>query len=272
MKILYIGDIMGSFGRTVLTRELPGIRHEHAPDVVIAQAENVTHGRGINRRHYEELRQAGIHGFSSGNHIYAREDIRPLLDDPDHPITQPANYPAGTHGAQYKLLPTSAGNIALITLMGQIVGKDADVPADNPLQVVDAILDNLRTEAPVATLVNFHGDYSSEKVVIGQYLDGRVTAAVGDHWHIPTADARVLPGGTAHISDVGMVGALNASLGIKTDIIVRRWLGKEQGRNEPEQHGEYQFNSVIIDCDETSGCARHIEPVARHGKITELHV
>lgn len=273
MRILYIGDIMGKFGRRVVEQELPQIRSDYRPEIIIAQAENVTHGKGISRQHYDELKLLGIHGFTSGNHIYAREEITPLLDDPDHPITQPANYPAGTSGIKYKFLPTGSGDLLLVTLMGQIVGKDADVPADNPLHVIDAVLRDVgdgghsESSAHIGTLVNFHGDYSSEKVVIGQYLDGKATAVLGDHWHVPTADARVLPGRTAHISDVGMVGARNASLGIKTDVIVKRWRGDNQGSNELVEEGEYQFCGVVIDFDESTGHARDIQQILRYGTL-----
>lgn len=265
MKLLYIGDIMGSTGRSVTADLLPGIKAEYQPDVVLAQGENVTHGRGLSLQHYEELKSLGIDGFMSGNHIFARKDILPLLADPNAPITRPANYPSGTDGKTHKFLDTPFGKVLLITLMGQIVGKDADEPTDNPLHVVDGLL-NKYAAGTVTTIVNFHGDYSSEKVVIGHYLDGRVSAVIGDHWHVPTADARVLPGGTAHISDVGMVGVLNSSLGVKTEVIVKRWRGDEQGRNELEEEGELQFNGVLIDIDETTGKAHDIQQIIRHIK------
>jgi calcineurin-like phosphoesterase len=132
-------------------------------------------------------------------------------------------------------------------LLGQIVGRDADKPVDNPLLIVDKILESQKNTEKVATIVNFHGDYSSEKVVIGHYLDGRVTAVVGDHWHVPTADARVLPGGTAHITDVGMCGVLDASLGIKFESVLPRWRDDKQTRNVLETEGRRQFNAVLID-------------------------
>jgi metallophosphoesterase (TIGR00282 family) len=256
---------MGKFGRWVTERELPGLRAEYAPDFVIAQAENVTHGSGINRQHYGELKQLGVDGFTSGNHIFKREDIQPLLDDPTVPITRPANYPAGNQGVPYKTLSTSRGEVILITLMGQIVGKDADVPANNPLHDIDNILQAIRPLHPIATIVNFHGDYSSEKVVIGQYLDGKVTAVIGDHWHIPTADARILSRGTAHMSDVGMVGARDSSLGVDTEIIVRRWREEEQGSNQLSERGVYQFSGALVDVDETTGLARDIQHIFRSG-------
>lgn len=266
MKLLYIGDIMARFGREVTRELLPQIRGEQQPDIVIAQAENVTHGSGINVEHMRELQELGVDGFTSGNHIFKRKDILPLLSDSKEPITRPANYPAGTSGLPYKLLPTSFGKVLLISLMGQVVGKDADEPMDNPLKIIDDLLATYASQA-VATVVNFHGDYSSEKVVIGHYLDGRVSAVIGDHWHVPTADGRVLPGGSAHISDVGMVGARNSSLGVKTDVIVKRWRGEAQGRNELVESGGYQFNAALIDIDTAAGLARDFQLLQYYGDL-----
>src|SRR6202012_2131567 len=133
-----------------------------------------------------------------------------------------------------------------ISLLGNIVGKDADRPVDNPLQVVDAILKSQQDVKRAATIVNFHGDFSSEKVIIGHYLDGKVTAVIGDHWHVPTADARVLPKGTAHITDVGMCGVLDASLGISFGSVIPRWRDGVKTRNVLETDGVRQFNAVLI--------------------------
>ena len=142
----------------------------------------------------------------------------------------------------------------IISLLGKIVGKDADLPIDNPLKVVDAILQKEQQNgAPTATIVNFHGDYSSEKRIIGYYLDGRVSAVIGDHWHIPTADADVLPKGTAHITDVGMCGSLDSSLGVAFASLLPRWRDGHQTRNVLETDGRMQFNALLIDIDDQTG-------------------
>jgi hypothetical protein len=141
------------------------------------------------------------------------------------------------------------------------VGKDSDKPMDNPLKIVDEILKENETVKRVATIVNFHGDYSSEKRVIGYYLDGRVTAVVGDHWHVPTADAMILPKGTAHITDVGMCGSLHSSLGVKLENIVSRWRDGQRNKNELETDGSLQFNAVLITAQD--GKAADIIPVQR---------
>jgi len=148
-------------------------------------------------------------------------------------------------------------------LLGQIVGRDADMVLDNPLKVIDKILDDTKHVKYIARIVNFHGDYSSEKRVIGYYLDGKVTAVIGDHWHVPTADAFVLPKGTAHITDVGMCGALHSSLGIKLDTIIARWRDGIINRNQLENEGPLQFNAVLIESDNSTGLARNITHIQK---------
>lgn len=265
MRVLYIGDIVGEFGRWVIERELPVLKRDYRPDLILAQAENVTHGSGLSIEHYQQLRALGIDGFMGGNHTLARKETNALLNDRNHPVTRPANYPEGTPGLRYKLLSTPQGAVALISLLGQLVGKDQDAELDNPLQVIDELLSESEIAATTVKIVNFHGDYSSEKVVIGHFLDGRVSAVIGDHWHVPTSDGRVLPAGTAHISDVGMSGALNSCLGVKTDVIIARWYDQQPSRNRLEDSGAYQLNGVCIDIDTNTGKASDITPVFRSG-------
>lgn len=221
MNILYVGDIMGEPGIKTLEKILSDLIKEKQIDLVIAQAENTTEGKGINVDDFRRLQKIGVDFCTGGNWSLNQEDIIPLLEDSNEPIIRPANYPAGTSGKGYKYISKNDKTILVISLLGKIVGRDADKPLDNPLQRVDEILKEAKNHDTV--IVNLHGDFSSEKVIIGHYLDGRVTAVVGDHWHVPTADARILPKGTAHITDVGMVGVLNASLGISFDSVIPRW-------------------------------------------------
>lgn len=259
MNILYVGDIMGEPGILVAERVLPTLRKEKQVDLVIAQGENVTAGRGIAPDDFQRLQAAGVDFLTGGNWTLHLETIIPMLTDPDEPIIRPANYPAGTPGLGYKYIRTPQGSVLVISLLGHIVGKDADKPVDNPLHVIDHILEEERATAKVATIVNLHGDFSSEKRMIGYYLDGKVTAVVGDHWHVPTADAEVLPGGTAHQTDVGMCGSLDSSLGIKFDVTIKRWQTGSPSRNELELSGRMQFNALLIDVDEQTGLARDVE-------------
>lgn len=247
MNILYLGDIYGEPGIKIVEKLLPGLRKQYSVDVVIAQAENVTEGRGIDKSDYNKLKKIGVDFFTGGNWILSNKEIYDHLNDPAQPIIRPANYPVGTEGLGFKYLNTPKGKILVINLLGQIVGKDAKNPMNNPLKTVDHILETEDTSDCDAILVDFHGDYSSEKLVIGLYLDGRVSAVVGDHWHIATADAAILPKGTAHISDVGMCGTIYSSLGVKTNVIVKRWRDHATLKNEIEEDGELQLNAVLID-------------------------
>jgi hypothetical protein len=263
VNILYIGDVMGEPGIRVVEKVLLELRREKQIDLVIAQAENVTDGRGISPEDFNRLQAAGVDFCTGGNWSAYREEIIPLLDDPDEPIIRPANYPEGTPGLGHKYIETAKGNVLVVSLLGRIVGKDSDKPVDNPLHVMDRILDEEKTTARVATIVNFHGDYSSEKVVIGHFLDGRATAVVGDHWHVPSADAEVLPGGTAHITDVGMCGSLDSSLGIKSDIILKRWQTGKPSRNQLETAGRMQFNALLVESDATTALAKSAKLVQK---------
>jgi metallophosphoesterase (TIGR00282 family) len=243
---------MGEMGIAVLESVLSALRRDEHIDAVSAQAETVTGGKGMDPVDYRRLKAAGVDGFTGGNHSVARSELYPLLADPQVPVIGPANM-RGCPGPGYKYLDTPKGRILIISLLGHIVGRDAEKPTDNPLQTIDTILQSEKDQPRAATIVNFHGDFSSEKVVIGHYLDGRVTAVIGDHWHVPTADAQVLPGGTAHQTDVGMCGSLDSSLGVSFGSIVPRWRDEVQTRNILEMKGRRQFNAVLIDVDDATG-------------------
>lgn len=256
MKILYIGDVMGSMGIEAVKVFLPQIEKDHSPDLVIAQAENVTNGKGISAHDYKLLTGLGIDGFTGGNWTLHNKEIYPALNHSDEPIVRPANYSIGTQGKQYKILQTPAGAVLIVSLLGSIVGKDSEVQTDNPLLVIDKILQETKHVKFAAKLVNFHGDYSSEKRVIGYYLDGRVSMVVGDHWHVPSADAMILPNGTAHISDVGMCGSLHSSLGVELDIIISRWRDGKVLPNKLNSSGPLQLNAVLAEIDTNTALAK----------------
>jgi len=251
---------MGQAGMDVVEHVLPGLKRERQIDLVVAQAENVTEGKGITVEDFRKLRSWGVDFCSAGNWTLHRDEIIPALSDPNQPIIRPANYPDGTPGWGYKYVDTPAGKVLVISLLGQILGRDSGKQVDNPLQCVDAILEREKQTVRAATIVNFHGDYSSEKRVIGYYLDGRVAMVVGDHWHVPTADAMILPRGTAHITDVGMCGALDSSLGVKLDVIIQRWQTGQQSRNQLETDGRMQFNALYVETDQ-EGLATRVEHI-----------
>ncbi|HTB49139.1 MAG TPA: TIGR00282 family metallophosphoesterase [Verrucomicrobiae bacterium] len=266
MKILYVGDVMAEMGLQVVEQVLPQLRRGEQIDLVIAQAENVSDGKGVTIHDFKRLQTAGVDFCTGGNWSLYRDEIIPALNDPAQPIIRPANYPSGTPGRGWKYIETAAGKVLVISLLGHIVGKDADKPFDNPLQVVDKILESQQAVTKAAVIVNLHGDYSSEKVVIGHYLDGQATLVVGDHWHVPTADARVLPGGTAHITDAGMCGALDASLGVTYDSIIPRWRNGTKTRNILATEGRSQFNAVLVETN-SAGLAKSITQINQ-----QLHI
>jgi metallophosphoesterase (TIGR00282 family) len=263
VNILYLGDVMAEPGIRVVEKLLPALRAKHQVDLVIAQSENLSEGKGVRLEDFQRLKKAGVDFCTGGNHSFYREEIFPQLNDPSQPIIRPANYPAGTPGLGYKYARTPKGDVLVISLLGKIVGKDADLPVDNPLKVADAILESQKDVPHVATVLNFHGDFSSEKLIIGYYLDGRVSGVIGDHWHIATADADVLPRGTAHITDVGMCGSLDSSLGVKFDSLIIRWRDGKPTQNIIETEGRMQFSALLIDIDETTGLARSAKQIRR---------
>ncbi len=262
MRILYLGDIMAEPGIELIERRLPQLRKELQLDMVIAQAENVSDGKGIRPKDLARLRAAGVDFCTGGNHSLNKPEIIGQMTDPEVPIIRPANYPGDTPGLGFKYFTTPLGKVLVVSLLGQIVGKDADKPVDNPLIAIDAILESQKDVKRAATVVNLHGDFSSEKIVLGHYLDGRVTAVVGDHWHVATADARILPGGTAHMTDVGMCGVLDSSLGVKYSSIIPRWREGHATRNELETAGPFQLNGLLVTVSD-NGLATAVEPIRR---------
>jgi len=260
MKLLYIGDVMAEMGIKAVEQILPNLVKSHAIDFVLAQSENVSEGKGMTIADYDRLRQAGVQAFTGGNHTPTKPDLLPLLEDPNSPVVGPVNmadYPTYIH----KLVQTANGSVLVVSLLGSIVGRHAELATENPLKKLDEILATVPRDAYVAAVVNLHGDFSSEKIVLGHYFDGRVSLVVGDHWHVPTADAQVLPKGTAHITDVGMCGSLDSSLGVTYESIIPRWRDGYQTRNELETGGRSQFCAVLADIDEATGLARSIEQI-----------
>ena len=262
MNILYVGDVMGEMGLRVVEQVLPTLRHEKQVDFVVAQAENVTEGKGINQADFDRLKKAGVDFCTGGNWSLYQKDVIPALNDPNQPIIRPANYPEGTPGLGWKKVTTATGSVLVVSLLGKIVGRDAEKPTENPLQTIDEILKNEKAAGDVV-IVNLHGDFSSEKFIIGYYLDGRASVVVGDHWHVPTADADVLPNGTAHMTDVGMCGSLDSSLGVSFDSVIPRWRDGMQTRNTLETSGRAQFNALFVAVERQFGKAQGAEHIRR---------
>ena len=256
MNILYIGDIMGKPGRHVVSKLLPGIRIKYDVDFVIAQAENVTHGKAMSKKHFAELQESGVDAFSGGNHTFERKDTLQMVNNHKYPVIAPANVQRG-NSTSYKIIKHGNETVAMVSLLGYTIPSGYDQYTTSPLDCMDSLLPEILANNPTAIIVNIHGDVSSEKVMTGHYLDGKVTAVVGDHWHVPTADQRVLANGTAHVSDVGMCGVLNSSLGVDINVAIARWKGSV-ARNAMADLKEQQFNAVLITKEATSTRATSI--------------
>lgn len=242
MNILYIGDVMGRPGRETVARLLPEIREKHAVDLVIAQSENVSHGKAMTPTHMDELIEAGVDFFTGGNHSYKREQLFERLADPDSPVIGVSNVVGEYPDQGYKFITTKQGKVLVCGLLANVFPADLEITS--PLKRIDDILNDAPDDL-AAIVVNIHGDWSSQKVMAGHYLDGRVSLVVGDHWHVPTADSRVLPKGTGHITDVGMVGVLNSSLGIDLSMTIPRWRDEEHTKQLMAEDLPFQFNAIL---------------------------
>jgi metallophosphoesterase (TIGR00282 family) len=232
---------------------LPTIRHERDVHLVIANGENAAGGRGLTLTTAEELFDAGVDVITSGNHIWEHREIYPMLEG-ESPIIRPLNYPPGVPG--HGLLVRDG--VAIINLLGRTF---MGVAVDCPFRSADAALAGLQ-DSRVA-IIDIHAEATSEKVAMGWYLDGRVSAVIGTHTHVATADAHILPKGTAFVCDVGMVGPLNSIIGMEIEPIVQRFLTQLPTRFSPVEKGPTIFNSVLLDIDEASGRALSIERIDR---------
>ena len=255
MKLLFIGDVVGRPGRQVLSSRLGRLIDTRRIDFVVANAENAAGGFGLTLDTVRDLLALDIHVLTSGNHIWDKKEIIDHLDR-YRELLRPANYPPGLPGRGSGIFSTSAGiKIGVLNLEGRVFMNNLECP----FRAADALIEELRREASVI-LVDFHAEATSEKVALGHYLDGRVSAVVGTHTHVPTADERILPGGTAFITDVGMTGSRDSVIGIRKELAIEKFLNQWPVRFEIAK-GEPLLNAVLIDIDEQSGRARSIERI-----------
>jgi len=255
MNILFIGDVVGSPGRRALKEALHGVIDRHRVDFTIVNVENAAGGFGLTVELYEELSKLPIDVFTSGNHIWDKKEIYETLEASDR-LLRPANYPPGNPGRGATIQKTAAGvPVGVLHLQGQVF---MPANADSPFRVADDELAKMK-EAKVV-FVDMHGEATSEKQAIGWYLDGRVGAVVGTHTHVPTADERVLPGGTAYLTDAGMTGAYEGIIGFAKDRIIEKFLSQTPRSFETAKK-DIRLSGCVVDVDEATGKARKIERV-----------
>jgi hypothetical protein len=240
MKILFVGDVVGGLGRRTLAALLPGLRERHGPDFVVVNGENAAGGVGITQKTARELLETGADAITLGNHAYRHREVYELLDREPR-IVRPANYPKGSPGRGHTVVESNGMRLGVINMSG-LLFMDA---VRSPFPEVDALISELRGGAD-SLLLDMHAEATSEKVAMGWHVDGRVLACVGTHTHVATADARVLPGGTAYVTDVGMTGPHGGVIGVKREVALERFLTLTQVRFETSAE-EPQLDAVFVE-------------------------
>jgi metallophosphoesterase (TIGR00282 family) len=258
-RILFIGDVFGRPGRRILKETLPRLVEEYSPDVVLANGENAAAGFGITPALVEELLALGIAVLTSGNHIWDKKEILPYLGDhPDGRLLRPANYPSPSPGhGLYVGRTRSEMKYAVMNLQGRIFMP----PIDCPFRTADKLLAQIPAEVKLR-IVDMHAEATSEKLALGWYLDGRVTAVVGTHTHVPTADEMVLPRGTAYVTDLGMTGPYDSVIGVEKRAVIEKFLSQMPARFDVAK-GDVRLSAVLIEADPESGRASAIQRILR---------
>jgi metallophosphoesterase (TIGR00282 family) len=248
--ILAIGDIVGKPGRRAVSQLLPGLRQQYGIELVIANGENAAGGIGLTLSTAKELLDASVDVLTSGNHIWVHKEIIPYLDG-EMPILRPLNYPPGVPGKGHIVI----GQVAVVNLMGRVFIGDLDCP----FRAIDQLLSELEQRV---IIVDFHAEATSEKVAMGRYLDGRVSAVLGTHTHVGTIDAQLLPQGTAYVTDIGMSGPLDSVIGDDTEAVIQRFLTRMPHRLSVGK-GKSALNAILVKVDDDTGRALSIDRIYR---------
>ncbi len=253
MRVLMIGDIVGKPGRRAVQEFLPGLRHEYRIDLVVANGENAAGGLGITSNVAEEVLDYTVDVITTGNHIWAKREIIPYLDG-ELPIIRPYNFPPGAPGRGYLLTK----GVLVVNLVGRVFMGESDCP----FRAMDCLLSEIKGKTNII-IVDFHAEATSEKMAMGRYLDGRVSALLGTHTHIGTIDTCILPGGTAYVTDVGMVGPVDSIIGDDVESVLHSFLTRMPHRLSVGK-GSAVFNAVLVEVDKASGLAVDIQRIQRN--------
>lgn len=266
MRIIFIGDIMGRSGREALEKHLPTLRKELQPDVVIVNGENAANGAGITEKICKEFYEWGVDCITTGNHVWDQREIIPYIAR-DERLLRPLNFPPGTPGGGlYKHRLNDGRTITIINAMGRLFVDALDDPFRG---VREALANEIMGKTTNAVFVDFHAETTSEKMSFAHHLDGRVSAVVGTHTHIPTADAQILDGGTAYQTDAGMSGDYNSVIGVETEIAMHRFVKKMPGERMRPAKGEGTLCGCYIVTNDNTGRALSIEPIQIGGRLAQ---
>jgi metallophosphoesterase (TIGR00282 family) len=262
MRILILGDVVGRPARRAIRDILPELIEREKADLVIANAENAAGGMGVDIKSAKELLSAGVHVLTSGNHIWKKKEIYPFLDEHET-LIRPANFPAGAPGRGWCFWRHNELRAVIINLQGRVFMPNH---VEDPFRCVDELLQNHGRLSPVI-IVDMHGEATSEKTAMGWYLDGRASVVYGTHTHVPTADERILPNGTAYITDVGMCGPLDSVIGMEREVVIQGFLTQLPRQFEVAKDN-VALQGIIADIDEKNGRAREIRRLRAHWQAT----
>jgi len=256
IRVLFIGDLVGKAGRTIFEKHIDRVRKEHAIDALIVNGENSAQGRGITPKVAQFFKNHKVDVITSGNHIWHHKDIYPYLET-HKDLLRPINFPPEAPGVGVTTFNCKGSTVAVVNVQGRVFMREM---VTCPFRAMDSVLTFLRTKTNII-LVDFHAEASSEKQALGLYLDGRISAMVGTHTHIQTADERILPGGTAYMTDLGMGGSLNESIGMKKEAIIQQFLTQMPVRFVVATSSPFVMSGAWIEIDTVSGKAVRIERI-----------
>ncbi|HPA25272.1 MAG TPA: TIGR00282 family metallophosphoesterase [bacterium] len=264
MTIIFFGDIVGKIGREAIKKVLPELNKKFKPDLIMANVENLAHGKGVTEKTLDEMVEAGINIFTSGNHITKKGEFGKILSDEKYQLVRPANYPPTVVGREYLKLKIKNKNVFILNFLGRVFFRET---VDCPFRKFDEIYNLLKIKKNDIVLIDFHAEATSEKRAFGWYVDGRASALFGTHTHIETADEKILPLGTGYITDVGMTGGLETVIGVKKDNIIEGFLSQTTVLHEFPETGPVEVNALLIKIDDQSGKCWELKRIHKEIKI-----
>lgn len=264
IKILFFGDIVGKIGRKGIKKVLPRLKKKCKPDLVIANAENLAHGQGVTEKTLNEMLEAGVDFFTSGNHVWKKPQVQEIFAEEKIPLIRPANYPEKVSGPGYKTLKIGTKKLIMLNLIGRVYIDEKDLTC--PFEKADEILKKKKEKDDIV-IVDVHAEATSEKVALGRYLDGRASAVLGTHTHVGTADEQILDKGTAYITDIGMVGAEDSVIGIDTEVIINNFISNSHMPHVIPEEGNCLINSVFMEINPKNAEAEKIKRIDLSVKV-----
>lgn len=255
VKILFIGDIVGSPGRNMLSEYLPKLKEKYRPQMTIVNGENAAAGKGITEKIYKQFLNLGVQTITLGNHTWNKREIIDFIDDAPY-LIRPANFPENNPGKGIVYVKSNQHEVAVINLQGRTFLD----PHDDPFEKADELIEEAQKRTNLI-FIDFHAEATSEKQAFGKYVDGRVSAVIGTHTHTQTADERILPNGTAYLTDAGMTGPYDSILGVNTEAVINRFLTNMPVRFDVDKDGRTQLNGCMIELDTSNGKAKKIDRI-----------